>query len=397
MMVATVDLETGQVALFGIPRNMGDVPLSDDVAAVLGTSEYTGMLKWLYGHAQSYPELAPNGEDPGLVALKGAAEGLLGIPVDYYAMVDMQGFIDLVDLFGGVTIDVAQRVNVRLLSPIEGEGWRRYDIQPGEQTLSGEEALAYARSRTGNSDYDRMRRQRCLVAAAMDQADLTTLLRIFPDLTDAIREHLVTDIPMSVLPDLVMLREDVQLDQVLAIGFTPPDYVTGRSSQGFNRPAVDLIRQTVQDAINEPESFLAEGDGLEPIDEHCAAQRAPVPAPTPVPQPTPTPAPEPTATPVPEPTPTPAPTPTPTPRPEPTPTPEPTQTPTPEPSPTPEPTPTPAPEPTSTPVPEPTSTPAPEPDPAPDPTPTEEADLEEQAPPAQTPEPQQTPTAEPDS
>lgn len=42
------------------------------------------MLKWLYGDIQSYPELAPNGGDPRLVALRGALGKPLGIPIDYY-------------------------------------------------------------------------------------------------------------------------------------------------------------------------------------------------------------------------------------------------------------------------------------------------------------------------
>jgi anionic cell wall polymer biosynthesis LytR-Cps2A-Psr (LCP) family protein len=102
MMVVTINTETGQTSVFGLPRNLGDVPLSSNVADVMGIDIYTGMLKWLYGEAQDYPELAREGEDPGLVAVMGAAEGLLGIPVDYYAMVDMNGFVALVDLLGGI-------------------------------------------------------------------------------------------------------------------------------------------------------------------------------------------------------------------------------------------------------------------------------------------------------
>lgn len=351
MMVASINLETGQVALFGIPRNLGDVPLSDDVAEIMGFDVYTGMLKWLYGEAQDYPELAPQGQDPGLMAVKGAAEGLLGIPVDYYAMVDMQGFIEVVDLMGGLEIDVAQREQVLLMSPIEGEGWQQYDIQPGEQTLSGHEALAYARSRTGTSDYDRMRRQRCIVASAIDQSELTTLLRIFPDLTDAIRENVLTDIPLDILPDLVMLRDEIRMDELLAIGFTPPDYYLGPSSRGFNLPAVDRIRETVQRAIADPESFIEDGEGPQSIDDHCAPRPQPAVAPTPTPAPEPTPTPAPTVTPEPTPTPTPEPTPAPTATPEPTPTPAPTATP--------------EPEPTSTPAPDSTPTPTPEPSPSP--------------------------------
>ena len=374
MMVASINVETGHVALFGIPRNLGDVPLSDNVAEVMGVDVYTGMLKWLYGAAQDYPELAPNNEDPGLMAVKGAAEGLLGIPVDYYAMVDMVGFVELVDLLGGIEMDVTEPVTVRLLAA-DGSGWEQYQIQRGWQTLSGGEALAYARSRTGASDYARMRRQRCLVAATMDQAELTTLLRVFPDLVEAIRDNVHTNLPLEILPDLVMLRDDIRMDELLAVGFTPPDYILGRSSEGFNLPDVDLIQETVQSMINDPEGYLASSNTADPLADHCEPPAVPEPT-TDFDLPEPTPAPEPTPTPEPSPTPEPTQTPQPTPTPEPTQTPQPTPTatPDPEPSPTPEPELTPTAEPAGDDTADPESEPTPTPETGPEPTPPPEDD-----------------------
>jgi polyisoprenyl-teichoic acid--peptidoglycan teichoic acid transferase len=256
MIVATLDLETGQPVLFSVPRNYGDIPLPDDVASVMGTDTYTGMLKWLYGEAQAHPELAPEGADPGMVALKGAISELLGIHIDYYAMVDMGGFIELVDALGGVEIDVKEPLIVRLLSPIEGEGWQQFEIMPGEQTLDGHEALAYSRSRTGTTDYDRMQRQRCVVQAITQQADLQTILLRFSGLMDVVRDNVVTDIPLEMLPDLVMLRDIVETDQIVSIGFAPPEFHVGRSSGGHNLPAYELILETVESALENPEDYL---------------------------------------------------------------------------------------------------------------------------------------------
>jgi LCP family protein required for cell wall assembly len=382
MMVVSVDVDTGHVAMFGIPRNLGDVPLSDDVAEIMGRDEFTGMLKWLYGEAQNYPELAANGEDPGLMAVKGAAEGLLGIPVDYYAMVDMVGFVDLVDLFGGVEMDVVEPVTVRLFAP-DGSGWEQYEIEPGWQTLSGGEALAYARSRTGASDYARMRRQRCLVAATMEQADLTTALRVFPDMVEAIRDNVQTNIPLEILPDLVMLRDDIRMDELIAVGFTPPDYLLGPSSEGFNLPDVEGIQRTVQEIINDPDSYRGSANSVDPLQDHCEPPAEPEPT-TEFEFPTPTPAPDPQ--PEPDPTPTPAPAPDPTPAPQPDPTPAPAPEPTPTPTPAPEPTPTPAPEPTATPVAAPDPTPVPQ-----DP----EEDTDEEAQQTSTPPPDDQPDPTP--
>lgn len=271
MMVATLDLDTGQATLFGVPRNFGDIPLPDDIATVMGTEIYTGMLKWLYGDAQAYPELGENGRDPGMVALKGAIGELLGMEIDYYAMVDMAGFVELVDAFGGVDVEIQAPIVVKLLSPEEDEGWVQFEIPSGLQTLNGPEALAYSRHRTGTTDYDRMERQRCMVQALAEKADVQTLLLRFPALTDVIRNNIVTDIPMEMLPDLIQLRDVIDIDQVISIGFSPPEYHTGLTSEGHNHPNYAAILETVQDVLENPALYLdAEDEEISDLEtRHC--------------------------------------------------------------------------------------------------------------------------------
>jgi polyisoprenyl-teichoic acid--peptidoglycan teichoic acid transferase len=247
------------------------------------------------------PHAGHGGRDPGATALKQAISLLLGIRIDYYAMVDMTGFMSAVDLFGGVDMYVADHVHVRLYSPIEGQGWQVYNIRPGNRTLSGAEALAYVRSRTGANDYVRMRRQRCVVAAMVEQVDTVTILRNFPDIVEVIRNTIVTDIPLEILPDMVMLRDVVNMDEVIAVGFTPPTYVDGRSSGGHYKPATARIQETVQMALNDPAAYQQGAGNLQAIDDHCAEQAIPEASPTPVTEQTPTPEPEPTPEPTPEP------------------------------------------------------------------------------------------------
>ena len=269
MMVASIDLETGYTTLFGIPRNYGDVPLPEHIANYMGRSHFTGQINWLYGEAEGFHDLAPEGHDPGLYVLKGAMEALLNIPIDYYAMVDMEGFVRLVDAFGGIDIDVQQPVHVRIMSPIEGEGWQRFEIDPGDHTLDGREALAYARSRSGTTDYDRMERQRCVVEAVTEQADLPTLLQIFPDLVDVIVETVVTDIPVEQLPDMVMLRDEIRSDRIVSVGLTPPEFSAGTSRDGHILPAVEDIQNTVQHVLSDPGAYLGEESPGIVDDRHC--------------------------------------------------------------------------------------------------------------------------------
>jgi LCP family protein required for cell wall assembly len=256
VMVATVDLEKGSVALFGIPRNTGSLPLSDEAAAALGTDVYPEMISNLYEAAQDHPELAPEGGDPGAVVLRDTASRLLGIPIHHYAVVDMGGFVDLVDAFGGIKINVKERVWVRLSPPTKDEDYRVYDIKPGIQELDGHEALAFARSRTGNSDYDRMRRQRCVIMALLYQNGVKDLVLNFPEVIKVFQERMKTDIPIDRLQDLVRVRSKVQTDKMVSVGFGPPDYIRGRNELNYNILDTELVRATVLEYINEPEKIL---------------------------------------------------------------------------------------------------------------------------------------------
>ncbi|GAB4254231.1 MAG: hypothetical protein Kow00129_15250 [Thermoleophilia bacterium] len=256
IMVASMDLRRGNVALFGIPRNTGNLPLSGRAAEALGTTPFPDMIGNLYGVAGAHPELAPQGGDPGAEVLADVAEELLGLSIDYYAVVNMGGFVDLVDALGGIKLNVKKRLNVRLSPPREGEEYRTYDIPPGIQHLDGHQALAFARSRTGSSDYDRMRRQRCVLKAILYQNGPAELALRLPKLVEVIRDNLVTNIPLDALPALAGLRSEVDTGRMLTVGFGPPDYVAGRNEKGYNILDRELVQGMVKKMIQHPEELL---------------------------------------------------------------------------------------------------------------------------------------------
>jgi polyisoprenyl-teichoic acid--peptidoglycan teichoic acid transferase len=259
MIVASVQRSTGAVALFGLPRNLTRVPMPDRAAAAFACRCFPQPLNALYGWARAHPELFPGSPDPGAAALMGAVERLLGIPIDHYALVDLSGFVDVIDALGGVTVDVAERVRDRL-SPATPDGpWRSFDIRPGRQHLDGETALAYARSRHATSDYDRMRRQRCLLAAVAGQADPPTLLRALPRLVPLIERSVSTDIPVSDLPTLTGLAAKARRDRVLTVGLTPPRFAPTRDAAGYPVVDVTAVRAAIRQAVAHPEATHAGG------------------------------------------------------------------------------------------------------------------------------------------
>jgi LCP family protein required for cell wall assembly len=246
MMVASFEVASGKLSLFGLPRNMVQVPLPDGPAADhFGECRcFPRLLNELYAFAEDErPDLFPNSRRPGVAAVAGAAEELLGLPIDHYALVDLLGFVDVVDALGGVTVNNRKPLRIeidRLGRPGPHPG---FELQPGRHRLNGYSALAYSRSRETTTDYDRMQRQRCVIGSLARQTEPTKLLAAFPRLVKVLKRSVATDIPASRLPTLLDAAGD-QPVKVSAVGFTPPSYNVGWSS-GYPIPNVHKIRSTV--------------------------------------------------------------------------------------------------------------------------------------------------------
>jgi LCP family protein required for cell wall assembly len=247
MMVASFEVATGKVSLFGLPRNLVQVPLPDGPAA-----DYFGecrcfprLLNELYAFAEDErPDLFPNSRRPGIAAVAGAAEELLGLPIDHYALVDLLGFVDMVDALGGVTINNLKPLRVEI-DRLGREGSQpAFEVQPGRKHLNGFTALAYSRSRETTSDYDRMQRQRCVIGSLARQTQPAEVLAAFPELVKVLKRSVATDIPATRLPALVEAAGDQPI-KVAAVGFTPPTYNIGWSS-GYPIPDVPKIHRAVR-------------------------------------------------------------------------------------------------------------------------------------------------------
>jgi LCP family protein required for cell wall assembly len=296
MMVASIDTKTGRTTLFGLPRNIGFArfppgsPMAQkfpngfhDKSQPL-SGDYLLNAVYAYGHA--FPQYAPQGptDDSGLNLLQSSISYMLGLPVDYQIVVDMAGFAAIIDALGGLTVDVgSERITIGGIGPhgqrIKPQGY----IEPGVQQLTGEEALAFARSRTNSSDYVRMGRQRCLIQYVLDQKSPTDLLTNFQAVARATTDSIRTNIPREVLPALVSLAGGSGFT-LESIAFDPnlPDPNTDSGRFNTYDPDVPYMRQVVRDAITRPvEPAGAPGAGpaatpsaaptAEPADDESAA------------------------------------------------------------------------------------------------------------------------------
>jgi LCP family protein required for cell wall assembly len=252
MIVASFEPATGKAVLFGLPRNLVHVPLPPGPANdFFGGRGFPRPLNELYAFAQlERRDLFPPGERPGVLAVAGAAETLLGLPIDHYALVDLKGFVDVVNALGGVTVEVTKPIRVEI-DRLGTEGPRpAFELQPGRRHLNGYTALAYVRSRKTTSDYDRMQRQRCLLGSLARQTDPAEVLRAFPRLASVLKRSVATDIPASRLPGLLEAASGHRA-RVTTIGFTPPTYAAGWSA-GYPTPDVPRIQRTVHRLLRLP-------------------------------------------------------------------------------------------------------------------------------------------------
>jgi len=261
--VASFDLETGRIALFSIPRNTGNAPLSEEAQDVMGMRYYSNWLTGLYGSAQRYPQLAPEGGDPGAVVMRDTISIILGLEIDYYMVVDMLGFVELVDMMGGVSIYVDDKLHMSISPPTEEEDTLVYDLEPGVNVLDGRMALAFARTRKDSSDYVRMGRQRCVILALLDQTGMTEIMWNFSGIMGVIKRSVSTDIPVEAIQELVRLRSKLQTGEMISIGFIPPKYTSGLNGNKDQLGWIlnyKLIRETVQQVLEHPEEILVERD-----------------------------------------------------------------------------------------------------------------------------------------
>ena len=244
--LVSVDADTGRSVLFSLPRNMENIPFPADspMHKALPNGFDCGdecLLNAVYSYATDHKGIyPPSVKDPGAQATKDAVAAITGLPVDYYVLIDLEGFQDLVDAMGGLTIEVARKVPIGGgTSPIKGY------IPAGRQKLDGYHALWFARSREGSSDYERMTRQRCTMTAMLDQMDPQTVLLKFQDIATASQKVVSTDIPQSDLGTLTDLALKARSQQVASVQFVPP-LVTPV------RPDYALIQRTVRAALEAP-------------------------------------------------------------------------------------------------------------------------------------------------
>ncbi len=254
IIIVSVNPNAPSVSLLSIPRDLY-VYIPGSGMNRINTAD-------LAGRRSGYP-----GGGPGL--LKATLEYNLGIRVHYYARVNFDAFIQMVDTLGGVEVVVDCPLHDTFPDPDAEEGQSDIDLEPGVHHLEGKSTLWYARSRWKSNDYDRGRRQQRVLRGVWTRIKSLGIIPRIPDLWDDVTEMVDTDLPLEqvvwlasigsrldtntaiksrfidgtvlrpwITPDGAQVQLPVyeQIGPLLAEALAPPD--TSRASQGYAKVEV---------------------------------------------------------------------------------------------------------------------------------------------------------------
>jgi len=133
-------------------------------------------------------------------------EHALGIPISYYIMLRFSSFQHLIDVLGGVTINVDQNINDPTYPALVGNGYDPLVLHAGTQHMDGATALKYMRERHAYTTQDeaRVQHQQQLVTAMKSQLISVHTLFHLPSILSALRDAFDTNMPENLLPVVAM-------------------------------------------------------------------------------------------------------------------------------------------------------------------------------------------------
>jgi polyisoprenyl-teichoic acid--peptidoglycan teichoic acid transferase len=171
MIVLTVNPEVKSVKMISIPR--------DTLTEIVGHG-----TKDKINHAYAFG---------GVEMAMDTVEEMLDIPIDYYVQINMEGFSDIVNAVGGVTVNNDLSFN-----------YQGYSFPEGELQLNGKEALAFSRMRYEDprGDFGRQLRQREVIQAVIREGASVSSLWKFDDIFAALGSNVKTNLKFEEMVDI---------------------------------------------------------------------------------------------------------------------------------------------------------------------------------------------------
>lgn len=264
MILLEVQISTGKAAMYGVPRNLENIPLPPEAANAYPCHcfPYPNLLNALWLDAVRRPDAYPYpGSDfaRGFEALEAAIGQYLGLHVDGAVVINLMGFASLIDDLGGLDIYVPTEIKDSQYSrPQDGKDIT-IDIKAGQQHMNGLTALEYARSRHQDSDYGRMARQQEVLMALRKELSPCSLVPRIPSLIKDLGDAFWTDMPESDTGVLAALAERVGTGNVNNVELIPS--VTGNPVGYLTVPRWATVRDIVAHGLDHVPASTSGGSG----------------------------------------------------------------------------------------------------------------------------------------
>ncbi|MDE3076090.1 MAG: LCP family protein [Chloroflexota bacterium] len=259
MMVVSIDPVRKRVAMLSIPRDLW-VPIPGRGIGKVGTAYHDG----------------------GLALARQTIETDFGIPIHFYAWAGLDGFIKVIDTFGGVDVDVSHPIVDDAYPDDVGSpdpyAYRRLYIPAGLQHLDGASALEYVRSRHGDliGDFGRSQRQQQVLDALRSEVNGKDVIPKLPQLATELGSYLRTDMAVPDLVRFAAFADQIRSGAIDRYTLAPPRYSRdGSSTDGQsivvpNWPAIRALIDSIFDldtarSLRNPvEAYVAPNAGPEP-------------------------------------------------------------------------------------------------------------------------------------
>jgi LCP family protein required for cell wall assembly len=209
MMLVTIDPITRQAGMLSIPRDLWvEIP---------GFGHNRINTAYMLGEAYRLP-----GGGPALA--RQTVEDVVGVPVNYYAVIDFKAFERMIDVIGGIDVLVEDPIRI---API---GRMSINLEAKAYHFDGAQALAYARVRkAAGDDFGRARRQQQVILAVLDRVVgfdmLPTLIGRAPQLYQELASGVRTDLSLDQMVSLGWLAVQIQESNIRSGVIGPPNMV----------------------------------------------------------------------------------------------------------------------------------------------------------------------------
>lgn len=267
IIVASIDPVQNEAALLSIPRDFW-VKREDG-----GVGKINEVFAFARDNSYAKTKDKDQATKAGATATQKVLANVLGIPMNYYVVVDFTGFQKAIDTVGGIEIDITKNLTVSetLWNPATGKQFV-LDVNEGLTQFNGEKALFFARSRktSARGDFDRAERQKAVVVAFKEKVQnagtYANPVKV-AQLLSAFGDHVRTDMSINEVMRLYEIGKNITPDKVASIGLASPpnvlvegDSINGLSVQVpsaglFDYSAIQsYVRNSLKDAFIKKEN-----------------------------------------------------------------------------------------------------------------------------------------------